>query len=192
MKNKVDKPQKSKIWRVLITILLIPVVAIFLLLLILVTPFDYLKYIRTRYYKDTKEKYSWFCTNSYYIGLYDLIKKENLPIDYYPCKEGSVAGYGYFVCRDTLILNDYEPCYDAEKQTWLVEVEDEYVDMEQHAETVREQCNRQLGSEVCKKTAILMDQDLLKENPEVTYEKIRLIPVSDCWDKDALKQLTSQ
>jgi len=192
MNSKAEKSEKSKVWSVLITILLIPVIVIFLLLLILVTPYDYLKYIRTRYYKDTKQKYSWFCTNSYYIGLYDLIKKENLPIDYYPCQEQSVAGYGYFVYRDTLILNDYEPYYDPEKQTWLVEVEDGYVDMEQHAETVREECNRQLGSEVCKKIAILMNRDLLKENPEITYEKIRLIPVSDCWDKEALRMLTSQ
>ena len=64
--------------------------------------------------------------------------------------------------------------------------------MEQHAEAVREQCNRQLCSEVCKKTAILMDRDLLKENPEVTYENIQLIPASNCWDKEVLKQLASQ
>ena len=115
---------KSKIWRTLSVIILTPIVCIILLLLLLWTPIDYIKYKFSRYYKDTKEKYSWMCAVSCYVRLYDLIKKENLPIEYHRCNDSHVTGYGYFVYKDVLILNDYELSYDPEKQIWLVEIED--------------------------------------------------------------------
>lgn len=187
-----EKTEIKKPWNILLTILLIPVMCIFLIVLLIGTPFDYIKYRSSRYYKDTKEKYSWLCTTSYYISLYNLIKKENLPIAYYRCTDVPLTGYGYFVYQDMLLLNDYEPCYDEEKQTWLVEVEDEYVDLESEVEAVRARCNQRLGREVCKKAVVLIDKELLEAHPNAQYETIRLLPVSDSCDVDALKKLTSQ
>lgn len=187
-----EKTEIKKPWNILLTILLIPVICIFLIVLLLGIPFDYIKYRSSRYYKDTKEKYSWLCATSYYVGLYNLIKKENLPIDYYRSTEVPITGYGYFVYRDMLLVNDYEPCYDAEKQTWLVESEDEYVELEQEVEAVRKRCNQQLGSEVCKKTIVLIDKELLEAHPDALYENIELLPVNDSCDVVALKKLTSQ
>ena len=121
-----------------------------------------------------------------------LIKKENLPIEYHRCNDSRVTGYGYFVYKDVLILNDYELSYDPEKQIWLVEIKDEYIDIEIEVEAVRARCNQQLGSEVCKQSVVLVDEELLKEHPDVTYEHIDLLPVSGSCEIDALKQLISQ
>ena len=94
--------------------------------------------------------------------------------------------------QDILLLNDYEPCYDEEKQIWLVEVEDEYVDLESEVEAVRARCNQHLGREVCKKAVVLIDKALFEEHPDTVYETIELLPVNDSCDVDALKKLTSQ
>ena len=124
MKKK-NKPIKEAVLNVLYLLIAI----LFLLLTVIITPFDYMKYKRTRYYKDTKERYTWLCTSSHYIGFYEMIKKANLPIDYYRYDNIPVAGYGYFVYKDTLILSDYDPCYDEDGNIWQVMVEDEYVDL---------------------------------------------------------------
>ena len=183
-----DRTKMEKIF----TILLFPVALIFLLGLLIITPFDYLKYKRTQYYKDTHEKYSWLCTSSCYINLYDSIKKENLPIEYYRCDYSPITGYGYFVYRDTLILNDYEsdePYYDTEKNIWTVKVEDEYIDIREDVEGTIERCNDLLKSEVCKRAIVLIDSEIYSEHPDVKYEKFDFLPVNDNNDIKALKAI---
>lgn len=175
---------------IIIMIVLFPVILLFLLWVLLYTPFDYLKYKRSRYYKDTKEKYSWFCASSAYIKFYELIKKENLPIDFYRCSDTPITGYGFFVYKDTLILNDYEePCYDEEKNIWLVEIEDEYIDMKDDVVEAIERCNKLLKKDVCKKAVVLMDKDLYEEYPNVEYVNIEFLPVSSDLDVKAIKTL---
>ncbi len=171
---------------IFITILFIPVVILFLLWLLIVTPIDYFKYKRTRYYKDTKEKYSWLCTSSYYITLYELIKKENLPIDYYRCND-MFAGYGFFVYKDIIILNDYELCYDEERNIFTAEIEDEYVDIRDDVENTINECNKLLKKDVCKKAIVLIDKELFNEHPDVKYENIEFLPADDSFDIDAIK-----
>ena len=112
------KKKSLKVKEIILTVIFLPIVILFLLGLLIITPFDYLKYKKSRYYKDTKEKYSWLCTSSYYIKFYDLIKKADLPIDYYRCDYVPITGYGFFVYKDMLILNDYEPCFDEEKNIY--------------------------------------------------------------------------
>lgn len=173
----------------LFVILLFPVFLLFLLWLLIITPFDFIKYKNSRYYKDTKEKYSWLCPTSYYVKFYDLIKKENLPVDYYRDDYVPITGYGFFVYKDTLLLNDYEPCYDEENSIWLVEIEDEYVDIKEAVEKAIDSCNRLLGSNVCKKAVILIDKDLFDEHPNVKYENIEFLPVRNDLDAEAIKTL---
>ena len=171
---------------IVLTVLLFPVAIVFLLGLLLITPFDYLKYKRTRYYKDTKEKYTWLCTSSYYISFYDLIQKANLPIAYYRYDKEPTTGYGFFVYKDILILNDYEPCYDEERNIWLVEIEDEYIDMEENVREVIGRCNELLKTDVCKSAVVLIDKDLYEQHPGVKYENITFLPVSSALDADAI------
>ena len=163
---------------------------LFLLGLLIITPFDYLKYKKSRYYKDTKEKYSWLCTSSYYIKFYDMIKNENLPIDFYRCNQGvPLTGYGFFVYKDILILNDYEPCYDEEKNIWLVEIEDEYVDIIEDVKRSIDRCNELLKKDVCKRAVVLIDNDLYEQHPNLKYENIEFLPVNNDLDIEAIKTL---
>ncbi len=181
--------KNTNIKEIIFTILLFPVVVLFLLVMLMSTPFDYLKYKKSRYYKDTKEKYSWLCTSSYYIKFYDMIKKEKLPIDFHRCDYVPLTGYGFFVYKDILILNDYEPCYDEEKNIWLVEIEDEYIDIKIDVENALDRCNELLKSDVCKKAVVLIDNDLYEQHPNVKYEKIEFLPVSNDLDVEAVKKL---
>ena len=171
------------------TVLLFPIVVLFLIGLLIITPFDYFKYKKSRYYKDTKEKYSWLCTSSYYIKFYDMIKSENLPIDFYRCDYAPISGYGFFVYKDILILNDYEPCYDEVKNIWLVEIEDEYVDIKIDVENAIDRCNELLKNDICKKAIVLIDKVLFEEHPNVKYENIEFLPVSNDLDVEAIKTL---
>lgn len=169
-----------------------PIALLFLLWSLIITPFDYFKYKTTRYYKDTHEKYSWLCASSYYIKFYDLIKKGNFPIEYFRCDSSSITGYGYFIYKDILIINDYEPCYDAEKGIWTVEIEDEYVDIRDDAAHVIEQCNNFLKKDVCKKGVILIDDDLLQACPSLESESIKFVSVVDGDLCSALKTVIEQ
>ena len=182
MKNKNMK-------EIILAILLLPVIVLSLFGLLIITPFDFLKYRKSRYYKDTKDKYSWLCTSSYYIQFYDIIKNENLPIDYYRCENAPVTGYGFFVYKDILILNDYEPCYDEEKNVWLVEMEDEYVDIKVDVENAIQRCNELLKNDVCKRAVVLMDEDLYEQHPDVKYDGIEFLPVRNNLDVEAIKTL---
>lgn len=171
------------------TVLWLPVVALFLIGLLIIAPFDYFKYKKSRYYKDTKEKYSFLCTVSYYIKFYDMIKNENLPIDFYRCDDVAITGYGFFVYKDTLILNDYELCYGEDENIWLVEINDEYVDIKTDVESAINRCNELLKNDVCKKAVVLIDKDLFEKHPNVKYENIEFLPISNDLDAEAVKSL---
>ena len=173
----------------ILTILAIPLILLFFLWLILTTPFDYIKYKRSQYYKDTKEKYPWLYSLSYYIRFYDEIKKANLPIDYYPFKEAGIAGYGFFVYKDSLILTDYEPCYNDEENIWLVEIEDEYVDIKDEVYSAIDACNKLIGNMVCKRAVVMIDKDLYEEHPDVKYANIEFLPVENHFDIEAIKTI---
>lgn len=174
----------------ILTILLFPVAILFLLCFLLITPFDYLKYKRTRYYQDTHETYSWLCASSYYIKLYEEIKKSNLPIDYYRCDYGApITGCGYFIYKDILILNDYEPCFDREKNIWTVEIEDEYIDIKEDVMAAIERCNEFLKEDVCKKAIVLIDSDDYHEHPDIKYDSFDFLPVCGNDMLSALKSI---
>ena len=177
----------------ILMLLFFPIILLFMLFILIATPFDYLKYKRTRYYKDTKEKYSLFCATSYYIKLYDLIKEENLPIDYYRYNNGSfITGYGFFVYKDILILSGYVLCHDEEKNIWLVETDDEYVDIKDDVEDEIKACNDFLKKEVCKRAVVLIDEDDFNEHPELKYDNIEILPIINGSYKNAIETILQQ
>ena len=118
-----------------------------------------------------------------------MIKNEKLPIDFYRCDYAPITGYGFFIYKDILILNDYEPSYDEEKNVWLVEIEDDYIDIKVDVENVIDRCNELLKADVCKKAVVLIDNDLYEQHPNVKYEKIEFLPVSNDFDVEAVKTL---
>ncbi len=174
---------------IILTILFFPIALLFLLGLLITTPFDYYKYKRTRYYKDTHEKYSWLCTSSYYIKFYDMIKKNNLPVDYYRSNFESFTGHGYFIYKDILILIDYEPCFDAERNIWTVEIEDEYIDIKSDVEETIEECNAFLNGDICKRAIVLIDDEVYCEHPDLKYDHFDFLPVMNGNELKALKTI---
>lgn len=168
-------------------ILLLPLVVLALLGLVLYTPVDCLRYKRSRYYKDTRERYSWLAGGSCYVKLYGLIKRETLPIEYHRYTHSAATAHGCFLYGDTLILNDYEPCYDAEQDVWTIEVDDEYVDIRGDVDGEITRCNEFLGTERCQKALVLIDRDVWEEHPEAHYERIEFLPVDGDWDAEAIK-----
>lgn len=159
----------------------------------IVLPIDFIKYRKSQYYQDTQEKYSFLCGSSYWIAFYEAVKKENLPISYYRCRDGTTAGFGYFVYKDTLITNSAEPChYDADEGVWLVEIEDEYIDIKSEVDSEIDGCNKFLGSEICKKAIVLVDEDFYEEDVNVNYENIELFPYNKKHLAEALKNLVYQ
>ncbi len=181
------KESNTKVKDGIFTVLLFPIFLLGLLCLLFITPIDYYKYKKSRYYKDTHEKYSWLCTSSYYIKLYDLIRNEKLPIDYYRCEYIPITGYGYFIYKDILILNDYEPSFDVERDIWTVEIEDEYIDIKDDVENAIERCNDFLKKDVCKKAIVLIDSDVYNEHPSIKYELFDFVPIYDNNTASALK-----
>lgn len=174
--------------KVIVTVLLFPVIVLFLFCFLIYGIFKFFTYKRTRYYKDTGEKFSLVYVFLPHVKFYDAVKKENLPIDYYRFDDLSRTGYGYFVYKDTLILCDAQDCcYDNERNTWLLENDDEYVDIKGEVEVAINNCNDLLKKDVCKKAVVLIGKDLFEEHPDVECENIVFLPANGYRDVDSIK-----
>ncbi len=182
----------SKLKNTVLTVLLFLVAILFFIIMLLYTPIDYWRYRRTRYYQDTGEKYSWLCAMSFYIKLYDCIKKEQLPIKHYRVTDAIGAGYGYFVYQNRLVTGDYQPLFNSEKKRWEVEIEDEWVDLKDEIAADIERCNAFLQSDVCEKAIVLIDADVYEEHTNVHGENFELLPVTDDNYAEALKTLVDK
>ena len=68
------------------------ILILFAVFIVVLTIINYIKYKKTSYYKDTKERYSWLCADSAHISFYNDIKKSELPIDYYRDNNIKTAG----------------------------------------------------------------------------------------------------
>lgn len=69
---------------------------------LLFVPFDFIRYHRMPYYRDSKKKYHFFITSTDIVKFYNRIVKEKLPIQYFDCndfeyfvKEGQVLFCGW-------------------------------------------------------------------------------------------------
>ncbi len=139
-------------------------------LFLFVTPFDYFKYKRSKYYKDTKEKYSWLCRVNYPIKLYDYIKIEGLPIEFHRDTEEKFTGCGYFIYKDVLIYTTSGIVFDEENNKWALDIGngDDYVDLYKDVMDEIARCNEFLKREACKSAAVLIDKELLEQHLEYT------------------------
>ena len=181
----------KKILKSIIVILLFPLLLLFLIGILLYFPFDLLKYKKTLYYKDTKEKYTFLCGSTSYIRIYETIKKNSLPISFYRDTEVEATAYGYFVYMDILIVDLDDISVNEEKNAFTVEIEDIYTDISGEVQNSLKRINEILGNDNIKKAAVLIDAELLKEYPEIKYPQFDLIPVEDGNNLDALRTIIS-
>ena len=170
MKTFLNKFSEAMI-TVFIVVLLIIASPLIFIWLVIATTRDYFKYKESRYYQDTREKYSWLCARSYHVTFYNDIKDAKLPINYYRNDEIKITGYGYFIYNNTLILCDYD------SDTFFFDKEE------------IKRVNEFLGEEICKKAILFVQSDSLENAPEKHYEKIDFLPVTDDNKISALRNI---
>ncbi len=95
--------------RIFVIIIALPIALIYLLFKLLATPFDYIKYKRSRYQRDFPHKYSWLSEPHFDNDAYTAIKENNLPVEYIKWSEDYNL-CGYFVYKD-ILLDFTEPFF---------------------------------------------------------------------------------
>ena len=170
------------------------IVAIFFgVCLAFLLPFDYLKYKRSLYYKNTKKKYTFFAATSQNFKFYNEINKNNLPIKFiHHPKEKSMV-YGWFVFGKTLIIPDVPSFgYDSNSEKWVLsgEYDDEenqvLLSVDEYIKNELEEVNQALNETLCDRAVILICGDDL-ENVEKAYkEESFLVYNGDMIEKLAL------
>ena len=99
-------------------IIFLPFFLLYLLFKLLSTPFDYIRYKRSRYQKDFPHKYTWLREPHIDNAPYTAIKENELPVEYIKWSEDYDIG-GYFVYKD-ILLDFTEPFFfDEEKKLFL-------------------------------------------------------------------------
>ena len=162
--------------------------------MIFILPFDYIKYKKSLYYKNTKKKYTFFAASNQNFKIYNKINKNNLPISFIhdPKEKNTVCGW--FVFEKTLIIvNEFNFEYDSEAEKWSFSVEGDkeekrvLLSIDEYIETEIEGLNQALGDKVCDKAVILICADNL-ENAENAYKEERFLIYKD----DMIEKLTQR
>ncbi len=162
-----------------------------LILLAVLTIINYIKYKKTRYYMDTKERYSWLCDDSAHINFYNDIKKSDLPIEYYRDKNIKTAGYGYFIYNDILVLCDYDPCiiyFDYGQDEWYIYEEHGDIQLKDAVEEEIKKVNEFFGENRCNKAIVFVNDETLDEAQEKYYKNVELLRVTDTDEISALNE----
>lgn len=108
----------SECGQMLLLILCTPLFLLLGLGLLVFLPVDYVKYRRSLYYRDTKQKYQWFANTATFTRLYDAAKTAQLPIAYLPDPGDNLAD-NHLYYKNTLILWDWTPQFDEEQMAWF-------------------------------------------------------------------------
>ena len=163
----------------LLTIIAIPFVIFLLLFLILFTPFDYLRYKKTSYYKNYREKYTLFCGSSSFIKVYENIQKNKLPVEYFRNPAVTTAGCGYFVYKDCLVFVDYDICYDENSEKWIVNIyDDESIFLENAVSADVEDFNNNYNRNI-KKSVVLVDEEIYNDIIKCDFNNVDFIAVNN-------------
>ena len=163
---------------VILLILILPLLLLVLVCYLFTFPITFFRYRHSLYYKDTGEKCKlWGLTD--YVRLYDVIKKNGLPMTHLRAKEVSLTGYGYWILGNAAVTFGYEPEYDEKTESWVTTQEDE----EGEASTPRplweaylEECNSLPGGERCDFVYLLVDGEEVPEGAVTAFETYRIVP----------------
>lgn len=134
-------------------VVFVPLLLLVLIFFLLYLPFDCIRYKRSRYYKDLRIKYRFLEGLSKEVALYNVIKEHDLPIEHIRYED-----IDYFRYRDTLILYYLSPVFDGGQNIWTVEIEDEYVSIEQEMAEELEEFGKRIGEGICTKAIALVDR----------------------------------
>lgn len=85
-------------------IIALPFLLVYLLFKLLATPFDYIKYTRSRYQRDFPRKYKWLREPHIDNEAYTAIKEADLPVAYIKWREDYEL-HGTFLYKDVVWIS---------------------------------------------------------------------------------------
>ncbi len=157
----------SQCGQMLLLILCTPLFLLLGLGLLVFLPVDYVKYRRSLFYKDTKQKYQAYGGTTAFVKLYDIIQRAELPIQFV-CHPTYNLANNYFYYKNTLIVHDWTPHFDKEQATWVAwppsrEHSGDAVDMPAVFQIELEEFNKNPGHPPCDWAVVLVPRSELTE-----------------------------
>jgi len=120
------KKVKNLIVNTLCVIIALPFLLLAAIYLILLIPYDYIRYQKSLYYKNEKQKYSLFAGTTENFKVYNEIVKYRLPIKYMKHPQDDSVASGWFACGKTLlIMNFLDFEYDEQRKMWTSRQEED-------------------------------------------------------------------
>lgn len=184
----------SKLGQILLLVLLTPFLLLGAILALLYIPVDHIRYKRSHYYKDFGLRYHVFVGISPYYRLYEVIKKNDLPIRYIKTTgDGEHIAHGYFLYGDTLIFNDFSNVYyNDDENLWVYEFEDRWISVDEMIETSIDDLRDRGGYDGIMKGVILIKRNSFADDDLPRAEKSgRFILYDKKCEAEALKHYIS-
>ena len=159
-------------------ILLVPLIVLVLLLWLCSWPLDWFRYRRSRYYKDTGEKFR-FMSNRF-VRLYDTVKGYHLPLTFLRDTSDETNAYGFWVIKNAAIVVADGVEYETETNKWTAEEEDENgITVNQEiAGILLEDCQKLPGGEHCDFIYLLVDDTDVPLDAVLSFDTYRVVPTS--------------
>ena len=156
----------SKILEVFLWIVAVPFTIIAGIALLLYTPIAIFKYRRSAFYRDTHHKYEMFIRNAMWFQLYEIMRKENLPLRFH-LHSTDEDTRGYFYYRDTLLAMDWPMEYAPNQQEWFVLYDNEdhepCTPMSKALELELNAFHKNTGNAECHRAVVLADIENIRE-----------------------------
>ena len=158
----------------LMTCIIVVVLIFTTLCIVIAAPFRCLQYRKSHFYRDTGTPFKIGMMDHFTFVLYELIKKEQLPIRYLMPADPKLACDGFFLAGTTLLIHDLPGIiYEERLGGWTAYPEDE----EPLTDTVAGillRLHEGFPNEAVTEVRILVDTD--NESPEV-LDRIRRDPL---------------
>ncbi len=182
----------NKFKEILANIVAVPIAVVTLLSMglwaLLKTPFDWIHYRKSYFYRDMGEKFRLFLCDNPQYKLYNIIRERNLPIRYIPRNPGKPSESGWFLYKNTLIVHDlFVMTYDAKENHWLV---GNTSPLMEHVLSEVEGLNQHLGRKECTQMFLpIMRSEIAKKDRKraegdfrfVVYDKGELGEILDAY-----------
>lgn len=113
------KKIKTGITNTIVIIITLPLLILAFVYLVLLIPYDYIRYKKSFYYKNEKKKYSLFEGTNENFKFYNEIIQYDLPIKYIKHPNDDSIASGWFAYEKTLfIMNFLDFEYDEQRKLW--------------------------------------------------------------------------
>lgn len=146
----------SVLWKIPVLILISPMLVLLLLGCLIYLPFDFIKYRRSRLYRDLRTPYFLFYGIAPCVKLYEMIHQNDLPIEFVPEPDGP---FGYFLFRDIVILYGFcSLLFDSKQGLWTAEIDDEWIPLERPMTDSIGRINVLKGTEICRRAIVLAEE----------------------------------